>query len=197
MFQFDLYMLLIVIGVMVFATFWCVILWKSIRIALDNRKVKAGLAVAEPDQEPVLFRTTRSWIMFSPILSYFSATQFIIGQCALLFFRQGLGGLQAAAFALYSGICIILQWLYFEITTLSVTKSRVILRKGLFVEHRVIILISEITDIETVSSKGIVKIIGKSKKEELTMRAIPFPEEIKDFIEQLKKESENLKSSNM
>lgn len=69
MFQFDFYMILIVIGVIAIFAFWCVILWKAIRIALDNRKAKAGQAVAEPDQEPVLFRTTRSWIAFSPILN--------------------------------------------------------------------------------------------------------------------------------
>lgn len=196
MFQFDIYMTLIIIGVLTISAFWCVILWKTIRIALDNRKAKIGQAVAEPDQEPILLRTNRSWIAFSPILSCFAVIQLIIGQIVLLFFRQGFGGLQAAAFALYSGIFVILQWLYFEITTLSVTKSRVILRSGLFVENKTIIPISEITQIEIVPptnwlysnfNEGTIRIVADTKtKTEISLRAIPNPEEIKDFIKQQK-----------
>lgn len=175
--NFDLYMILIVIGVLTILAFWTVFLTKVIRIAVENRKVRNVHSVTEADEEPVLLRVTRSWRAYSPILSVLSFVQVCLGMVCLARIQVGSGGLWSAAFAIYSLIFIVMQWLYFELTSVSVTPTQVVWRRGLFVEQRDNFSLQEITDATlTVEAKAV-------RIDAFTLDAIPDPDGVKICIE--------------
>lgn len=150
----DPYMILIVVGVLTFIAFWIIFLYKAIGVALENRRVRHGKTFLQPEQESALLRATRSWIGFCPLLSIFFYVQATAGVAGLTFYRLGLAGPWAAGFALYSLISIVLQWLYFEQTTLTVTPTKVIVRSGLIVERRVEIPLGQIKAIAITPEQG-------------------------------------------
>lgn len=154
MISIDPYMILIVMGVLTFIAFWIVCLYKTIGVALENRRVRRGKALTQEEQEPVLLRATRSWIGFFPLLSVFLWIQAAAGVAGLTLYRLELAGSWAAGFALYSLVSIVLQWLYFEQTTLTVTPTKVIVRSGLIVERRVEIPLDRIEALTITPEQG-------------------------------------------
>jgi len=191
--NFDLYMILIVIGVLTILAFWTVFLTKAIRIAVENRKVRNVHSVTEADEEPVLLRVTRSWLAYSPILSVLSFVQVCLGMVCLARIQVGSGGLWSAAFAIYSLIFIVMQWLYFELTSVSVTPTQVVWRRGLFVEQRDNFSLQEITDVRALPPQnswerefgvGTLTVEAKAVRiDAFTLDAIPDPDGVKICIE--------------
>ena len=190
MMHYDFYIALIVAAAVALISVWFVLLWKALMVVFDNRRAsrEGTSSLVDVPTERIRLRTGSDWVFCYPILSAFEAVQVLIGFSFMVAFRD----LSTTSMAVYSLLFILLQWLYFETTNLTVTDRRVILRKGLLVEQVLEMPLSDVATVDVAPPKGWWQKEGEvgdiaisstgQPAIEIRLRGVPRPEEIRDLL---------------
>lgn len=186
----NFYIVLIVVAAVALVSVWFVLLWKALIVVFDNRRAsrEGTSSLVDVPTERIQLRTGSDWVFCYPILSAFEAVQVLIGFSFMVAFRD----LFTTSLAVYSLLFILLQWLYFETTNLTVTDRRVILRKGLLVEQVIEIPLSDVAMVDAAPPKGWWQKEGEvgdiaisstgQPAIEIRLKGVPRPEEIRDLL---------------